>query len=80
LVIARGDVYWVDFRGAPGAEIRKVRPAVVVSEDDHNECMGTVTVVPLSSAPTSSLDFQRIKLSTMRPAQEKSRGRPSSAT
>ena len=48
-MISRGDIYWVDFRGAVGAEIRKLRPAVVVSEQDHNDCMRTVTVVPLSS-------------------------------
>lgn len=48
-MIRRGEVYWVDFRGAVGAEIRKVRPAVVVSTDDHNEHMRTVTVVPFSS-------------------------------
>jgi mRNA interferase MazF len=46
----RGEIYWVDFRGAVGAEIRKVRPAVVVSSRDHNEFMQTLTVVPLSSA------------------------------
>jgi len=50
LVIARGEVYWVDFRGSVGAEIRKVRPAVVISVDDHNDHMSTVTVAPLSSA------------------------------
>jgi mRNA interferase MazF len=50
LVIRRGEVYWVDFRGGVGAEIRKVRPAVVISDDDHNECMATITVAPLSSA------------------------------
>lgn len=49
-MIKRGDVYWVDFRGSFGAEIRKVRPAVVVSDDDHNEFMRTVTVAPLSTA------------------------------
>lgn len=49
-MIRRGDVYWVDLRGAVGAEIRKVRPAVVVSGDEHNEHMATVTVAPLSSA------------------------------
>ena len=48
-MIARGDVYWVDFRGAAGAEIRKTRPAVVVSNSAHNAHMKTVTVVPLSS-------------------------------
>ena len=48
-MILRGEVYWVDFRGAVGAEIRKVRPAVVVSDDQHNENMATVTVAPLST-------------------------------
>lgn len=46
----RGEVYWVDHKGAIGAEIRKTRPSVVVSSDDHNERMATVTVVPFSSA------------------------------
>lgn len=50
MVIRRGEVYWVDFRGGVGAEIRKVRPAVVVSDDDHNGEMSTVTVAPMSSA------------------------------
>lgn len=49
MVIRRGEVYWVDFRGSIGAEIRKVRPAVVVSDDAHNDNMLTVTVAPLSS-------------------------------
>ncbi|MFI5349657.1 MAG: type II toxin-antitoxin system PemK/MazF family toxin [Elusimicrobiota bacterium] len=48
-MIRRGEIYWVDFRGSVGAEIRKVRPAVVVSSLDHNEFMQTLTVVPLSS-------------------------------
>ena len=50
MVIRRGEVYWVDFRGAVGAEIRKVRPAVIVSDDGHNEHMETITVAPLSSS------------------------------
>ncbi len=49
-MIRRGEVYWVDFRGAIGVEIRKVRPAVVVSDDGHNEHMATITVAPLSSS------------------------------
>jgi mRNA interferase MazF len=49
LVIGRGGIYWVDFHGATGAEIRKARPAVVISTTDHNEHMRTVTVVPISS-------------------------------
>lgn len=50
-MIRRGEIYWVDCGGAAGAEIRKTRPAVVVSNDRHNANMATVTVVPLSSGP-----------------------------
>mgnify|MGYP001592439722 CR=1 FL=1 len=50
MVIRRGEVYWVDFRGSVGAEIQKIRPAVVISDDAHNEHMMTVTVAPLSSS------------------------------
>jgi len=49
-VIRRGEVYWVDFRGSIGAEIQKIRPGVVISDDGHNDHMSTVTVAPLSSA------------------------------
>lgn len=49
-MIRRGEVYWVDFRGSVGAEIQKIRPAVVISDDAHNEHMLTVTVAPLSSS------------------------------
>ena len=48
-MIRRGEMYWINFHGAAGAEIQKVRPAVVVSSNDHNEHMRTVTVVPFSS-------------------------------
>jgi mRNA interferase MazF len=48
-VIQRGEVYWVDPRGAVGAEIRKIRPCVVVSNDRHNAHIATVTVAPISS-------------------------------
>lgn len=48
-MILRGEVYWIDPRGAVGAEIRKVRPWVIVSNDDHNERLGTVIAAPISS-------------------------------
>ena len=48
-MIKRGSIHWVDFAGGRGAEIRKARPSLIVSEDDHNVVMATVTVLPLSS-------------------------------
>lgn len=57
-MILRGEVYWADYRAAVGAEVRKTRPAVVVSRDAHNAHMGTVTVVPLSSSSGREFLFE----------------------
>jgi mRNA interferase MazF len=49
--VRRGDIWWVDFEPTQGAEIRKRRPAVVVTMDGLNRARRTVVVVPLSSGP-----------------------------
>ena len=49
--IRRGDIWWVDFEPTQGAEIRKRRPAIVITADALNRARRTVVVVPLSSRP-----------------------------
>lgn len=48
----RGEVWWVDFDPAMGGEIKKVRPAVIMSNDAFNETMNRLQVVPLTSSVT----------------------------
>jgi mRNA interferase MazF len=45
----RGEVWWVNFDPSVGGEIRKKRPAVIVSNDSANRALNRVQVVPLST-------------------------------
>jgi mRNA interferase MazF len=47
--IKRGEVYWVDFEPSLGGEIKKIRPAIVMSNNAANTHLNRVQVVPITS-------------------------------
>ncbi len=48
-MVKRGEVYWVNLDPTIGTEIRKTRPALVISPDDLNAALPRVIIAPLTS-------------------------------
>jgi mRNA interferase MazF len=69
----RGDIFYVDFEPARGAEIKKKRPALIISCDEANKYLKTVTIIPFSSKTERVYPFEVLvpKQETGLPADSK---------
>lgn len=56
--IKQGDIFLVNFDPAAGAEVKKVRPVVVVSNDINNEHSPIVSIAPITSNVTRIYSFE----------------------
>ncbi len=45
----RGEVWWASFDPSVGGEIRKTRPAIILSNDPANAALNRVIVIPITS-------------------------------
>jgi mRNA interferase MazF len=48
-MIKRGEVWWINFDPSLGSEIKKTRPAIVVSNNSSNAKLDRYQVAPLTS-------------------------------
>jgi mRNA interferase MazF len=48
-MVKRGEVYWVNLDTTVGSEIRKTRPALVISANDMNAALPRIIIAPLTS-------------------------------
>jgi len=56
--IKRGDVFLVNFDPTVGAEAKKTRPAVVVSNDINNEHSPIISISPITSNVAKIYSFE----------------------
>ena len=45
----RGEVWWINFDPSVGGEIRKKRPAIIISNDASNKHLNRLQVIPVTS-------------------------------
>lgn len=58
----RGDIVTINFNPIKGDEVGKVRPAVIISDDDENRILDTIIVMPLSTFLIDDMEPYRMRL------------------
>ena len=58
----RGDIITVNLNPKKGHEVGKIRPAVIISNDDENEILDTIILMPLSTDLIDNMEPYRMRL------------------
>jgi len=58
----RGDIVTINLNPKKGHEIGKIRPAVIISNDDENKILDTVIVMPLSTSLLDDMEPFRMRI------------------
>ena len=58
----RGDIVIVNFYPKKGDEVGKIRPAIIISNDDENAILDTVILLPLSTSLIDDMFPYRLRL------------------
>jgi len=54
----RGEIYWVNLDPTVGSETKKIRPALIVSNDVGNEMSAVVIIAPITSKIKKVYSFE----------------------
>jgi mRNA interferase MazF len=49
MVVQRFEIWWVNLDPTVGSEVKKIRPCLIVSPNEVNQYLNSVTVIPLTS-------------------------------
>lgn len=49
IILRRGEIWWISFDPSIVGEVKKTRPAVIVSNDIANKALNRVQVIPITS-------------------------------
>jgi len=59
----RGDIVTVNLNPKKGHEVGKIRPALIISNDDENKILDTIILMPLSTDLIDNMEPYRLRIS-----------------
>ena len=58
----KGDIVTVNLNPKKGHEVGKIRPAVIISNDDENKILDTIILMPLSTDLIKNMEPYRMRI------------------